>query len=272
MHLCHFLSWRMSTAAIALAIVLANQRSATAEEISAVLDLVTATATENTFDIRVEVLGESDTQSVVYTGLLRPVMDIDFTDPMAPVVNTLDFVGVVGDIAHTDAVFTATLGTAEFNNITGRVETPIANSPAPVTGGGTFSSSDHQLIAWSGTIEVTPLVGSPTTIDLNTNTFSGTFNGTNDSTVNVAFNSLGAGVQVYDVDITAVLDDVQLTTGDALIDGLIGVFVTGNVVASGQFTRPIPEPAAIVQATCLLAETALIRLVRLPNRRPRPLA
>jgi hypothetical protein len=189
-------------------------------------------------------------------------MDIDFTDPLAPVVNTLDFVGVVSDVQHVDATFTSTLGTAQFTNITGRVQTAPGQSPAPVVGGSTFSSSDHQLIAWNGTIELIPIVGSGTTIDLNTSTFTGTFSGTNDSTINVAFNSNGAGVQFYDVDITAVMDDVRITTGDSQIDSVLGIFITGNFVASGQFTRPIPEPATLVQATGAIAACVLAPFLR----------
>jgi hypothetical protein len=233
-----------------------------AEITNAVLQLLPATATENSFDITVDVLGSQDTETVIYSGVLRPVLDIDFTNLAAPVLQTLDFAGQDGDVQHTNATFSVPLGTAVFENVTGRVRTAPGHSPAPVVGGTTFNSSDHQLILWHGTIDVTPIIGSPQTIDLFDDTFTGTFQGTGNSTVSVSLNQTAGNIATYDVAATAVMNNVQMTTGDPQIDGLISIFITGNFVASGQFTRPIPEPAAGALAALLAPAALLMRRAR----------
>ncbi len=247
------------------AITISRAPGATA--VSATLPLVAATPTANTFATTVEVLGQQDTQTILYSGVIRPVMGIDFTNPSAPVVQTLDFAGLDADIAHTNATFTVPLGTAVFTNISGRVKTPAANSPAPVTGGTTFNSADHNLIAWHGTIDVTPIIGSPTQIDLFTSQFTGSLTGVNNSTINVTLASLVAGVATYDVDVNAKLDDMLITTGKPDIDNLIHITIDGNVVAHGQFTQTVavPEPAALGLAS--LAIIGLTRIVLVTNSR-----
>jgi len=222
-------------------------------------DLSAATATENTFDVNVAVLTSSDMQEVIYSGALRPVLDIDFSDIANPVIQTLDFAGVGGDIQHTDATFNVPLGAAILNGVQGRIETFPGSSPAPVTGGNTYSSADHEIIAWMGTIDIVPVVGSGTIINLMTNSFRSSLGGTNDSTVNLTLNNITAGIATYDLELITPLQNVQLQTGNGTIDTAITITIDGNLVARGQITRAVPEPTSL---TLLAGLTILIHLRR----------
>jgi hypothetical protein len=247
-----------SALAVFVAATLAAASASRATIITPVLPLSSPTATENTFTTTVVTLGSQDVEQIIYTGVLRPVMDIDFSNPVAPTVISLDLAGHDGDVQHSDVTFSVPLGTAEFNGITGRVKTAPGHSPAPVTGGA-FNGSDHQLIAWHGTIDVTPAIGAPFTIDLFDDTFTGNFNGTGNSSVAVLLNNVTGNVATYDVEIKAVMDNTQMTTGDPQIDSLISIFISGNFVARGQITQAVPEPATVVTLLAMAVAGLVVR-------------
>jgi hypothetical protein len=242
-------------AALSSLVTLSAHHQVQAEMISAVADLTTPTATENTFDVTVDVLLNSDSQVITYEGVVRLEMEIDFSDFAAPVVQTLDFVGVMGDIQHSDATFTVALGTADFTSVRGRIETLPGNSPAPVTGGTTFSTGDHEIIAWMGTIDITPIVGSPLQINLMNDTFRRTLGGVNDATINLTLNNVAAGLATYDLELFTPLQMVTILTGNPTIDDAITITIDGDLVARTQINRPIPEPstAAMLAGFALLA-------------------
>jgi len=236
----------ITAATLTALMVLSAHRHASAEVISIIANLSTPTATENSFDTTVTVLGSSDTQVITYEGVVRPVLDIDFSNFAAPVVQTLDFAGVTGDILHSDVTFTVPLGTAVFTGLRGRIETLPGSLSAPVAGGTTYNSADHELIAWMGTIDINSSIGSIPQINLMTSTFQRSLGGVNDATVNLTLNNVVAGIATYDLELFTPIQMVTILTGDPLIDNAITITITGNVVARAQITRAIPEPTASV--------------------------
>ncbi|MEM9354113.1 MAG: hypothetical protein AAGA92_13970 [Planctomycetota bacterium] len=245
-------------AALAVAFLFSS-RPALAESVSLLAPLDTPSVSANTFTTTVTALGFSDTDTITYEGQLQPKLDIDFTDFANPVVNSLDFLGQPGDIVHSAGSFDfGILGSVSLAGIQGRIETPVANQPAPVTSG-MFSSDDHEIIFAQGTITVSPSIGSPTVVDLNTNPLIRTLGGINDSTVTVTLAGVAGGIATYDVEILTPLDMVTVQTGDPQIDALVQITIDGNLVASGQFPRAIPEPGSFALAGCVACFAALRR-------------
>ncbi len=242
---------KLKLAVAAACVLLCGARPAVAESIALVTPLDTPSMAANTFTTTVNALGFSDTNDVTYTGVLRPTLDIDFSDFQNPVVNTLDFFGQAGDIVHSAGTFDfGILGTVSLAGIQGRIETPVGNQPAPVTSA-MFSSNDHEIIFAQGTVTIMPTIGGATVVDLSTTPLIRTLGGINDSTVTVSLAGVAGGVATYDVGILTPLDMVTVQTGDPQIDALVQITIDGNLVASGQFTRPIPEPGSLALAACV---------------------
>jgi len=242
-------------AAAALALTAINAASPVlAETVAPVVDLTPATPTENTFEFTISALSQSDTQSVTYQGVIRPIMEVDFSDINDPVITSMDFAGQASDIVHSDATATlGALGTVSLNDILSCIVTFPTSVPAPVTGASSpfsFSSSDHEIIFGAGMVEVNPSIGSPTTVDLATEPFRRSLGGTNDSTVALTLNNIAAGVATYDLEIIIPLIQVNVETDDPGINALVDILVDGNLVAKTQIMRQIPEPASLILCAC----------------------
>lgn len=220
-----------------------------AETISAVVDLTPATATENTFEFTVSALSQSATATVTYQGVIRPIMEVDFSDVNSPVITSMDFAGQASDIVHSDASPSfGLLGSVSLSDILSCIVTFSGSAPAPVTGTSSpfsFSSVDHEIIFGSGTVALNPTIGSSTTVDLATEPFRRSLGGTNDSTVGLTLNNIAAGVATYDLEIIIPLVMVNVETDDPGINAIVDILVDGNLVAKTQVTRAIPEPAGL---------------------------
>jgi hypothetical protein len=246
--------YRMLVSAAVVLTAIHAASSVLAETISAVVDLTPATVTENTFEFTVSALSQSDTQTVTYQGVIRPTMEVDFSDINSPVITSMDFAGQASDIVHSDATASlGALGTVALSDILSCIVTFPVSVPAPVTGASspfTFSSDDHEIIFGSGTVAVNPTVAPPTTVDLATEPFRRSLGGTNDSTIGLTLNNIAAGMATYDLEIIIPLVMVNVETDDPGINALVDILVDGNLVAKTQIVRPIPEPSGIVLLAC----------------------
>ncbi|MDC0936706.1 hypothetical protein OAS39_10500 [Pirellulales bacterium] len=243
----------LGSAAVAVATICAAS-PALSETISAVVDLTPATAAENTFEFTISALSQSDTQTVTYQGVIRPTLEVDFSNINSPVITSMNFAGQASDIVHSDATASlGGLGTVALSNILSCIVTFPGSVPAAVTGASSpfaFSSADHEIIFGSGIVELNPAIGSTTIVDLATEPFRRSLGGTNDSTVALTLNNIAAGVATYDLEIIIPLVMVNVETDDPGINALVDILVDGNLVAKTQITRQIPEPTGLILIAC----------------------
>ncbi|MEM6799686.1 MAG: hypothetical protein AAF589_09245 [Planctomycetota bacterium] len=239
--------------------------------VTAVLDLEDPSVSgANTFetDFTIDVTGFTippGSAGVIYTdddsnSGLRVELDIDFSNPFLPVVNTIKFVGQLGDINHfltdpptVDIDATIAQVALEPSGVGSFVET--TGSAVSVMPDGKFDSgptTSLNVVEGMITATITPVIGSAIveTFDLSTaGASSSSLAGGTLSMVSVTYDKTEGGFDFYDVEVTTPLEDalstfeIDLGGGDT---ASLQLSITGNLLGQGSFSviSSIPEPAS----------------------------
>lgn len=206
---------------------------------------------------------------------MRVNLDVDFADPLAPLVNSIEFVGQPGDITH---AFVGGSIAVLFNN--GLVDIDIDAVPNGVKGflrtqggpidvnpDGSFESGNTNLVARQGTVDldgaITSFLGTlivdetfslaDTPLDqFNDSISAGAIN-------NVAFDFVGvdSGDRVYDVTVSTVLVNTELPFSAG--DFQLALDITGTLLGRGQIRVAVPEPASASLLAFTIGAVALQR-------------
>ena len=239
----------------------------------------TSVAGNNIFTtiIKVPVGGTTLESNPVFVNYEDPAMsgmqvnlDIDFSSPLSPVVNSIEFDGAPGDIEH---VFPGGIVDLEFsspgllevdleavpNGIKGFLRTQ--SGPIPVTNG-EFLPGNTNLIARQGTIDVdgtVAVLGFPDTVDrtifLNSrplDDFDEVISNNVLNTIDVVFDRVESGQIFYDVIVNVELENALLPFEESGFEVILDI--TGTLKGAGQVSIDVPEPATLgLFATAIVA-------------------
>ena len=228
--------------AAALTVSLAASDASAQQAVTLTLDPSSGDASvggaTNRLLIGVDALASSDSAQSDFSGTVETLLDISYDGSQLPTTTGLELVS--GNLSATD-VSLSLLGGFLVVDLTGlgaSVDTPTP--PGAVTGT-LFDTQDHEVIVNQGNISA-----AGNNIDLSSSPVTGTTTGS--GTLVVTLNNITNDIATYDVTLTLPVDfsdsfDVDNPLGSGTIP--VGVDVGGgNVVASGQFTRVIPEPTS----------------------------
>lgn len=189
-------------------------------------------------------------------------LDIDFADLLAPVVQSIEFVGEPGDITHAftggpiDVVFNDGFFFVDFdavpNGVKGFLRTQ--GGPIAVNPDGSFESGNTNLVARQGAVDIDGTVSSIVGVfvvdetfnlaDTPLSQFNDSISGGSLNTVSVDFVQEEAGENVYSVTVATVLQNTQLPFAGE--DFELVLDITGTLLGTGEIRVPIvPEPATL---------------------------
>lgn len=217
------------------------------------------------------------TETVFYTDEptktgLRTEMEIDFSNPAAPVVETITFLGELGDIDHSlesPPVEIVDPGVPSLFNIQAaaagvgsflRTNDDTGGSPirVPVAPNGSYSSSDTTLNVVEGTITATgTLLGSaipPQVFELSEDNedLGNPISNNTDSSVMVILAQSTPTLNTYDVTVEAPVEDALIQFVDDDTGAVVDFVINGALRGTGSFTVAVPEPSAGLLAVATL--------------------
>jgi|GEM_PF-3587282 len=192
---------------------------------------------------------------------MRVNFDIDFDNPLAPVVNSIEFVGQPGDITHAfvggaiDVLFNNGLVDIDINAVPNGVKGFLRTQGGSIAVNldGSFESGNTNLVARQGTVDLDGTISSLLGMLAVDETFSladTPLDQFNDSisagainNVAVDFVGIDAGDRVYDVIVSTVLVNTELpfSTGDFEL----ALDITGTLLGRGQIRVAVPEPSTV---------------------------
>ena len=189
-------------------------------------------------------------------------LDIDFSDPNAPVVNTIEFVGEPGDIEHVfpdgSVDFSPGFGvdvTVTPNGIKGFL---TSNGEPSTVSSGEFSGMKNSLVARQGTVQVDTNIGFSLTEDLSEsdpNDFTAPISGDSDNFISITKTGSSGATSFYDVTVTALLDGTTLEYDASGVPVILTI--SGILQGTGQIEFTIPEPASFALCNLALAMAGL---------------
>ncbi len=203
-------------------------------------------------------------------------LDIDFGDPLAPVVNSIEFVGQPGDISHVfvggpiDVQFDNGLVNIDLdavpNGVKGFLRTQ--GGPIPVSPDGSFESGNTNLVARQGTVDIdgtitsflgTLLVDETFSLaDTPLDQFNDSISAGSVNSVTVDFVGVDAGDRVYGVTVATVLQNTQLPFSAG--DFELALDITGTLLGRGEIRLPgVPEPTTAVLLVFVIGLAPLAR-------------
>lgn len=202
-------------------------------------------------------------------GVLQADLDIDFSDPLNPVIQTIELVGQPGDIQHTfnpNPINVTGTGLDVDVTLTG-VETYLTSNGAalPVQANGAFDPAGVLLVVSQGTADVAGTAGGvpfSDQLDLSVAMFMAVLTGSaaGDATVSVV--SQSPSLITYEAAVSIDMTDAVMKSDR--LRRLLDIGLTGNLAARVQFDRPIPEPTAA--SLCLLAVCGAMATLRSRRR------
>ena len=235
-----------------------------AEMVLANLILTSPTVNTNTLEqslsIQVGTRTEVDTETPTLHGNIMANLDIDFSSISTPTVISIETDG--GRIEIDDENFFLDLGiagtlTVTLTDVSGTANTP--NGSSLVTSGN-FNAAEHALVFDAGVLTTTGtnLIAIDESIDqsLEPNTVVSSSTGR----VDLSLVSVTGNLATYDVTLVLPIDsETSESRNVSNFNVTQMVTVVGELRASGQITKVIPEPAT---AVLLLGAGAVILLSR----------
>ena len=189
-------------------------------------------------------------------------LDVDFADPLAPIVNSIEFVGEPGDISHVftggaiDLFFTDGIFVVDFeavpNGVKGFLRTQ--GGVIPVNPDGSFVSGNTNLVARQGSVDIDGTVSSLLgvfTVDETFNLSDTPLDQFNDSisagslnNVTVDFVGEDLGERVYHVTVSTLLENTELSFAGEDFELIFDI--SGTLLGRREIRVPIvPEPATV---------------------------
>ena len=192
-------------------------------------------------------------------------LDVDFSDPNNPVVNTIEFVGQAGDLEHQfpGGAVNVDLGIfGSFDVVPAGIRGFIKSNSGPinVNPDGTFEGGSNSLVARQGTIDVfqagtnNPVIDQVDLMNTPIEAFVDPISNGSTNTVVITKSGSSGDTFFYNVDVLADLDGTSLDFVANEAD--VNLNITGKLIGTGQIQFTIPEPTTL--SLCGLAAIAAL--------------